>query len=59
MPEDMEITSKVNIVNSSDMLEESKPNIEPWSKNSIESTSLDWEPLQEQDTTLEPNMLEN
>jgi len=48
-----------DITNSSDMSEESKPNTETWSEDSIESMSIDWEPLLEQDTTLELNIIED
>jgi len=53
------IISEKDITNSYITLEESKPNTEPWSEDSIESMSIDWEPLLEQDTTLELNIIED
>jgi len=53
------IISEKDITNSYITLEESKPNIETWSEDSIESMSSDWELLPEQDTIPELNILED
>lgn len=53
------IISEKDITNSYTTLEESKPNTEPWSEDSIESMSIDWELLPEQENTPELNIIED
>jgi len=53
------IISEEDMPNSSVTSEESKPNIETWSEDSIESMSIDWELLLEQDTIPELNIIED